>query len=134
MFLYEKFSDAYQKHEPFLQAMVEDYFEKLTHRGELRDRKPLSLKLSARPLENIFVVTIARDIIRITNRHLREKTVISRIQMDDDEYDVSQRFLKTEIKDITKAVMDEVLQNGSGKFLNAEDKLAVRMVVSNSLV
>lgn len=103
--------------------------------ASITSRSPLALQsLDGRDgNDNPFVLKIANEVIRLTNAKLREKAVVSRIQMDDDSYEFSKRQANSDVRDIAMRVVREVLARGSGKFLNDIEKKGVRVLIHQSV-
>lgn len=133
IFLYGRLYKLYEKYGPLVTAKLK---EGLKHIVRNRDfsapRKSLSLRTSQRETSP-YSLQVANEIIRMMNRRLREDAVISRIQMDDDQYEFSRIPSDGEMRKMAEEVMGEVMNDGAGKFLAAADKNVVRRMVFRSI-
>lgn len=135
LYLYNKFYNLCEKHGPILSARVQAAMRALEFDSDSRmeSGRLRSISQSKRHQENPFVLKIANEVIRITNVRLRERAVVSRIQMDDDQYELSGRHTASDVVRITGRVLEEVLNDGSGAILNEKEKSAVRAMIRSSL-
>lgn len=138
IFIYDKAHNLYEHYQPFLQAAFIDFVQHLhaaVHSPYAS--KPL-VWLSSMPAHdptdfNPRVTAIANEIIRLTNLRLREHAVVSRIQMDDDHYELSTSLSSEHVKLTALKVMRAVLTNGSGRYLQQEEKIAVHALIASSV-
>lgn len=79
------------------------------------------------------MTSVANEIIRLTNVRLRELAVVSRLQMDDDQYELSKSVSATHVRMTALRVMHYVLTKGSGRFLQPEEKIAVHALIASSV-
>lgn len=135
IFIYEKARDVYEKYEPVVNAAVLDFAQALHHAVQSPYTARSTFWLSSMPQShtNPQVTRIANEIIRLTNVRLRENAVISRLQMDDDQYELSREMSTSDVRKTALKVMHSVLYAGSGKHLPPEDKSAVHALIASSV-
>lgn len=135
IFIYEKARDVYERYEPIVNAAVLDFVQALHHAVQSPYTTRSTFWLSSMPQShtNPQVTHIANEIIRLTNVRLRENAVISRIQMDDDQYELSRDMSASDVRKTALKVMHNVLHIGSGKYLSPEDKSAVHALIASSI-
>lgn len=135
IFIYGKARDAYERYEPFVNAAVLDFAQTIHHAVQSPYSGRAIVWLSSMPQShaNPEVTRTANEIIRLTNVHLREKAVISRIQMDDDQYELSRSMSATDVRNTALKVMRKVLQAGTGKRLTPDEKAAVHALIASSV-
>lgn len=135
IFLYGRLSRMYDQYQPFVTAKVKESLNNLASRAELSLRDHGSHLLQPLPnrTESPYATTVANEVIRLVNRQLRERAVISRIQMDDDQYEFLNQVNPSEVKILTEGILDEVLLTGPGKFLDDNGKKMVKLLVINAL-
>lgn len=135
IFMCKKVRDVFERYEPLVSTNLMEMVRTL----QSETRSPLTVRgflwLSALPedRENAYVTKIANEVIRLTNARLRERAVISRIQMDEDQYEFSKRISGAEVRDIAYRVMEDVLGIGSGVYLTPVEKDKVRALVHRSV-
>lgn len=133
--LYDEAHHLYERYEPFITAAIIDAIQGLC--GATNSpymSKPVVWMSSMPPSHsNPHVTRVANEIVRITNARLRERAVISRIQMDDDQYEFSKATSATEVRNTALRVLRAVLNSGSGQFLGSEEKAAVHALISSSI-
>lgn len=133
IFLYSRLNSLYERYEPILTTELKEGLRYLaTNRDFSSGRRALSLRTS-RSGTNPYSLKVANEVIRIMNRRLREHAVISRIQMDDDQYEFNRLPSDTDMRKIAAEVMRDVMDSGSGKFLPTEEKYVVRKMVLRSI-
>lgn len=133
IFLYGKLNSLYERYEPILSTELKEGLKQVvTNRDFSVRRRALSLHRN-RGATNPYSLKVANEVIRIMNRRLREHAVISRIQMDDDQYEFNRLPSESEMRNIAEEVLKDVMQNGSGKFLPTEEKHVVRRMVMRSI-
>lgn len=135
IFLYEKARDFYELYEPFISAAMVEFAQSVQHATKTPYNSDGVLSLSSMPSSptNPRVTGIANEIIRLTNVRLRERAVVSRIQMDDDQYEFSKTMSASEVRNTAMQVMRNVLTRGSGQYLKDEEKGAVHSLISTSV-
>ncbi|PXF50013.1 hypothetical protein BWQ96_00173 [Gracilariopsis chorda] len=135
LYLYNKFYNLCEKHGPIMSARIQAAMRALESDSDsgMATGRLRSISQSKRHKENPYVLKIANEVIRITNVRLREKAVVSRIQMDDDQYELSRRHAASDVTRITSRVLEDVLSNGSGTILNENEKAAVRAMIKGSI-
>lgn len=127
IFLFDKVCNIYEKYGPVILTRLQSKINDLAWR---RDGNGLISFSGAR--EDPFVMKIANEVVRITNARLREKAVISRLQMDDDQYSFTEYQPKAETRAMAMKVMSHVLKDGSGKFLDSVQQQRVRTLIVSS--
>lgn len=135
IYLYGKLGDAYEKYEPMVSTMIMGSIKDQSLRNNkrfLREKTP-SFSSSNEMSQNAYVLKVANEIIRITNRTFREKAIVSRIQMDDDQYELTKDLSVSEVRSIALQVMENVLESGSGRFLLLTEKDDVRKLVQKCI-
>lgn len=135
IFLYERARDIYELYEPFISAAMIEFAQSVQHATKTPYNSDTVLSLSSMPNSpnNPHVTRIANEIIRLTNVRLRERAVVSRIQMDDDQYEFSKSMSASEVRNTAMHIMRNVLTRGSGQYLNDEEKAAVHSLISTSV-
>lgn len=135
IYFYNTLHNFFEKHGPILSARFQEVVQKLQS-GDEREYTGSELQAISfvgANQENAYVLKVANEVIRITNTKLREKAVVSRIQMDEDQYELSRRHASTDVSRVAIAVLDDVLRNGCGAVLTPEDKSAVRSMILASI-
>lgn len=134
IFLYSRLSNIYEKYEPILTTELREALRNFATNREFSPpgRRSVSLR-TGRSGNNPYVLKVANEVVRIMNRSIREHAVISRIQMDDDQYEFNRLPNGTELTQIAEEVIRDVMDTGSGKFLAEEEKDAVRKMVIRSI-
>lgn len=97
--------------------------------GGWRGGRPVSIDGESVGGESWLAVAVANDVIRVINRKLRERAVVSRIQMDDDALEFRRMLSKRELREIADEVIRKILREGSGTLLEERDKSVVRGLV-----
>lgn len=134
IFLYARLNQIYEKYEPIITTTVKETIRNLVTHGEFSPGTNSSIVLNPIPgRESPYALKVANEVIRLVNRRLREMAVISRIQIDEDQYEFKRMVQKPELKAIAEEVMAEVFDLGSGKFLSNSDKAIVRNLVKQSV-
>ncbi|CAN8067379.1 unnamed protein product [Agarophyton chilense] len=135
IYIYNKLYNFFEKHGPLLSAKLQTVVKKLNSNSESEpERNRLrSIPKSLRKEDNPYVLKIANEVIRITNMRLREKAVVSRIQMDDDQYELSRKYAASDVARVAINVLEDVLESGSGVALDPKEKLAVRSMIKGSI-
>lgn len=138
IFLYDRVYNLYEQYRPFMSAAAIDFTRHL--------RAAVQSPYASRPLvwlsympahdpsnSNPRVTTTANEIIRLTNIRLREHAVVSRIQMDDDQFEFSKSLSPVQVRNTAIRIMNTVLSNGSGRYLQPEEKIAVHALIASSV-
>lgn len=135
IFIYEKARDVYERYEPIVNAAVLEFAQALHHAVNSPYTGRSTFWLSSMPQghTNPQVTRVANEIIRLTNVRLRENAVISRIQMDDDQYELSRDMSASDVRKTAMKIMYSVLNAGSGKHLSSEEKSAVHALIASSV-
>lgn len=135
IFIYDKTRDAYERYEPFVSAALLDFVQSLHAAAQSPYSTHPVIWLSSMPKShpNPHVTSISNEIIRLTNVRLRERAVVSRIQMDDDQYEFTKAMSASDVRNTALQVMSAVLYNGSGQYLQPQDKAAVHALIASSV-
>lgn len=122
----------YEKHEPIISAGLNEMlsgmqtgwplFPKLNHTDILKTTNGIAI--------NSYVSRVAEEVIKHANGQLREQAIMSRMQMDDDQYEFRKGISSDEIREVTKYSLKQVLSQGAGKYLSSEDKRMVEILIS----
>lgn len=82
---------------------------------------------------SVAVQYTAKKILRVANQRLRERAMVSRMQMDDDQYEFMHGISYADVIDTTLRVQNEILEKGSAKSLTVSEKVDVRDIVFHAL-
>lgn len=135
IFAYEKARRFYELYEPFISVAMIEFAQSVQHTSKSPYNAEPVVSLSSMPQSQTspHVTRIANEIIRLTNIRLRERAVISRMQMDDDQYEFSKNMSSSEVRGTAMQVMRGVLTSGAGQYLKNEEKIAVHALISSSI-
>lgn len=132
IYLYKQVREIVERHEPFITAKIQDFVQRVAVGPETTAGASFNRPMPNGNFRNPYVMKIANEIVRIANRRLRERAVLSRIQMDDDQYEFSRHVSASDVKELIQRVTVEVLTCGAGQFLKPDEKKAVQILLSNS--
>lgn len=129
--LYHIIYNLYERHEPIISAGLNEMlsgmqtgwplFPKLNHTDVLKSANGMAV--------NSYVSRVTEEVIKHANEQLREQTIMSRMQMDDDQYEFRRGFPQEKIREVTEYSLNQVLSQGAGKYLSAEDKRMVEILI-----
>lgn len=131
--LYDRLNHMYEKYEPFVTTKVKETLSNLTNEFSRGSNGSISLHSVPEMRESPYTLKVANEVIRLVNRRLREMAVISRIQIDEDHYELKRMVRGPELTLIAEEVLGDVFNTGSGKFLDESEKKVVQRLVLRSL-